>query len=343
MRSGPGSTPKISVCIVSGRRPEALDDCLASLQQQRGAPPFELLVCADDDPGVELVVRRRFPHADVILVEKTNPSAGRNHLIARARGELLLWLDDDITFGPDLLRWLGVLADEHPDVSVFGGPNETPANSNRFQWVQGAVLASMIASGPVRRRYGSHPAGRADERWFILCNLAVRRSVMRRFDDALVCAEENALLGELHDAGEQMLYEPSLRVFHERRADLNGFIRQMHKYGRGRGQLARRAPSSIRLAFLVPSVLVLYLAATPVLAWISAWALAPAVAYLLAVVAGGAKVSRSLHRPWVWLLATTLIVTLHLSYGAGCLRGMLNRGPTPRRDTEDAGAMQCTP
>ena len=97
---------------------------------------------------------------------------------SEARGDLLLFLDDDITFDPDLLARYAGLAAERPEVGVFGGPNDTPPSSTGFQFVQGAVLASMVGSGPVRRRYGAHPAGPAGDEAFILCNLAVRRDVM---------------------------------------------------------------------------------------------------------------------------------------------------------------------
>ena len=62
---------------------------------------------------------------------------------------------------------------------INASPNDTPPGSSRFQAVQGAVLASLVGSGPVRRRYGAHPPRHADERFFILCNLAVRRSATR--------------------------------------------------------------------------------------------------------------------------------------------------------------------
>jgi GT2 family glycosyltransferase len=319
------------VCIVTGRRREQLDRCLASLAQQQDAPPFELLVCADEDPDVEPTVRERFPDAAVFLVPKTLPSAGRNHLIEHATGDLLLFLDDDIVFGPALLRRLDDLAHAHPEASVFGGPNETPPRSSRFQRVQGAVLASLVASGPVRRRYGAHPAGPADERWFILCNLAVRREVMQRFDPDLVCAEENALLAELHRRGEQMHYDPQLAVYHDRRHDLRGFVAQMHKYGRGRGQLTRRTPSTLHPAFLLPSVLVLYLVALPVLLVWSSWAALPALVYLAAVAVAATKVALTLHQMRTWRLAFQLTVLLHLCYGSGVLRGLASPSAARRR------------
>lgn len=311
----------VSVCIVTGRRSDLLDACLASLEKQLDAPSFEVLVISDGDESVAAVVRRHFPDARVALIERSLPGAARNWLIAEARGELLLFLDDDVVVEPHLLRHLVELAERHPEAGVFGGPNETPPGSTRFQTVQGAVLASIVGSGPVRRRYGQHPAGVADERFFTLCNLAVRRSVMVPFPHDLVCAEENGALAELADAGVVMFYDPQLVAFHERRNSWHGFARQMLKYGQGRGQLMVRNPRTVRPAYLAPTGLLAYLVLAPFVALRWKTALVPAALYAAAVAAGAAKVAYTLRDPRTAPLAAALIATVHVQYGAGVAVG----------------------
>ena len=168
--------PRISICIVTGRRLALLDACLASIEAQVDPPPYEVLVCSDGDREVADAVTARRPDARVCLVDRALPGAARNLLVDEARGDLLFFVDDDATLEPHALALLVDLADAHPEAGVFGGPNDTPPDSSRFEVVQGAALASILGSGPVRRRYGPHPAGPADERFFILCNLAVRRA-----------------------------------------------------------------------------------------------------------------------------------------------------------------------
>lgn len=320
--------PMISICIVTGRRDAVLDACLASVVAQEGAPAWELLVCAEGDPNVPELVRARVPDARVCFVDHALPGAARNLLVQQARGELLLFLDDDVTIEPDLLARLARLADEHPECDVFGGPNDTPPNSSRFQVTQGAVLASIVGSGPVRRRYGAHPAGESDERFFILCNLAVRRAVMVAFANDLVCAEENALLAELADSGARMYYDPELVAYHERRATLRGFARQMHKYGRGRGQVLVRQPTTFRPSFLAPTAFLAYVLTLPLL-WVVAGPLAaaPGVVYLGAVGACSAWIAKTLRRPTDLPLAAWLTLVLHACYGWGVVRGAAGRRP----------------
>jgi GT2 family glycosyltransferase len=321
--------PSISVCIATGRRGADLDACLASLAAQRDPPPFELLVCSVGDPQVPAAVRVYFPTAEIAVTSQAAPGRARNILVSRAQAAVLLFLDDDVVVPETLLRRLAELAARYPDVAVFGGPNDTPPGSSSFQVVQGAALACIVGSGPVRRRYGAHPPVEADERWFILCNLAARRVDMLPFADDLVCAEENQLLAEMRRRGLIMRYDPELAVYHQRRPSLALFASQMLKYGRGRGQLLRRDPQTFRFAYGAPVALVLYLAALPFLTWWSRLMLVPLAVYGLAVVAGAASIARTLKRVRFVPLAVVVLATLHLYYGAGILAGVI-RSPRLR-------------
>jgi len=269
--------------------------------------------------------------------------AARNVLIRKATGDLLLFLDDDIVAHPGLLRRLARLAEDHPDTAVFGGPNLTPPGSSLFQIVQGGVLASMVGAGPVRRRYGSHPAGAAHERFFTLCNMAVRREAMVEFPAQLTGGEENAVLIDLEHRGETMLYDPRLMVYHERRARLRPFARQMYKYGFGRGEVIVRDPSGAGPANFAPVALMLYLALLPALALlVTPLALVPGLVYGAAAGVTGVKIAWPLRRPRAAVLGAALIPVVHACYALGLLVGLAHR-PAPVADpvavwAGDAGA-----
>lgn len=332
-REGPGrasrdafATPRplISVCVVAGHSREALGAFAASLAEQSDPPPFELLVADSAHAGARQVVRRHFPDARIWDTRDRLPGSARNPLIENARGDLLLFLDDDVTARPNLLAELARMAADEPEASVFGGPNETPPGSSRFQVVQGAVLGSLVGAGPVSRRYGARHPGPADERWFTLCNLAVRREAMRPFADDLVCAEENAVLGELSRRGETMRYEPSLMVFHQRRDGPRSFARQMFKYGWGRGALMRRDPSAVQAAYLAPAGLIAYAMALATLSSLRTRAAAgPGVLYAALLAANSIRIARTLRRSGDAPRAAALTLLLHMSYGSGVIRGLL--------------------
>ncbi len=315
----------ISVCIVSGRRGQLLGACLDSLVAQIEPPAFEVLVAADRDPAVGGIVNARFPTARVGLVTGSWMGAARNFLIARARGDLVLFLDDDVVVDRAFLRKLADIAAVHPEAGVFGGPNLTPPGSSRFQVLQGAVLGTTLGSGPVRRRYGRFPEGAANERWFTLCGMAFRHDVVRPFAVDLTCAEENALMADLSRAGVAMHYSPDLFVYHERRPDVWSFLAQVRKYGRGRGQLMRKSPRTMRPSYLLPSALVLMLVVSPVLAVAHSGWLAGVAVYAAVATAGGARAAQTVQRPRAAPAAAALVVGMHVAYGLGVFHGLLRR------------------
>lgn len=87
--------PAVSVCILSRRRPARLRALLVTVAAQ-GERPLEVIVLANGCADTAALVRGEFP--DVRLVEEPENLGcvrGRNRLAALARGDLLLFLDDD--------------------------------------------------------------------------------------------------------------------------------------------------------------------------------------------------------------------------------------------------------
>jgi glycosyltransferase involved in cell wall biosynthesis len=347
---GTGTNPsRFSVCVTTRGRPEMLDACLRSLQEQIDAPPFELLVCCQGDQSNAEIVHARFPKAITGLVEHAYPGAARNFLIERSSGEVLLFLDDDVTFDPHLLQNLSEIINKHPDAKVFGGPNLTPPNSSRFQFVQGAVLGSIVGTGPVRRRYGRHPGGEADERFFTLCNMAVHREAMVPFPAAMPGGEENALLTALARVGAVMVYDPAFVVYHARRPTFRSFAVQMNKYGYGRGLVILRYLRSCRPSHLAPIGLLLWLVTLPVLALLwSPWWLLSAGVYAAALLLGGIRIAVGMSEDTIWertkvaMTGAGLILTVHFCYGFGVLRGLLARPKPHQSEWRDVPAISAS-
>jgi hypothetical protein len=217
-------------------------------------------------------------------------------------------------------------------VGVFGGPNLTPPGSSRFQVVEGAVLGSLIATGPSRRRWGAHPPVTAREPHFTLCNLAVRASSMRPFPSGFYSGEECALLNGLVRDGVTMRHDERLAVYHERRPTFRGFAHQVFCYGLGRGRAVRRSPYNAVPMMVGPPLLIAYLLAAATLATTNALALLPAAAYAAAVIAQAIKINTRVRWKWTLPLAAALIVTVHVCYAFGLLAGLAS-GRRRRRAT----------
>ncbi|HEY6417396.1 MAG TPA: glycosyltransferase, partial [Candidatus Binataceae bacterium] len=263
------------------------------------------------------------PRVAVIELDQRSPAEARNAALAQARGEIIYFLDDDVTIAPDLFsRALRIFA-ERPGLDVLGGPNLTPLTSAPLERCVGQVLASPFGSASVSDRYRSRGRLRAaDDRSLILCNLAIRRSAIAGRESAfrghLVCNEENVLLGQLALERRTMLHDPELVVYHTRRGTVGGFARQIFRYGRGRCQNTMLMPSSLSPVFLIPMLFVFYLLSLPIVR--SPWYLVPLAVYaatLCIFAVAEALRARSPRSVSVFLI---LFPTCHFAYAGGFLR-----------------------
>jgi glycosyltransferase involved in cell wall biosynthesis len=272
--SGLAEEVSLSIVIPTRGRLALLQKCLAGILNAELPDSTELLVvCNGADPATEDYLRtlsESEPRLHLMELKEGSPAEARNAALTRVKGDIVYFLDDDVTIEPDLFaRTLETFA-RLPEVDVIGGPNLTPPGSSLFEQCAGAVLASRFGSGRVADRYRARGTIRAtDDRSLILCNLAIRRRAIaeRRpvFLSEMVCNEENLLLGLLALEHRKMLHDPALVVYHIRRKSLASFAQQIFKYGRGRWQNTVALPASLSPSYLTPPLFLLYLIALPFL------------------------------------------------------------------------------
>jgi len=111
--------PLVSALVLSRRRPERLRVCLGGIRAQDHRP-LEIRVLANGCAETAALVRSE--HPDVLLrhePENVGCAPGRDLLAAEARGEYLLFVDDDGELrSPDILRRLVDAAEADPHVAV---------------------------------------------------------------------------------------------------------------------------------------------------------------------------------------------------------------------------------
>lgn len=319
----------ISVVILTYRRRELLEKCLASAAAAERADVGEVIVAVNgDDPEGAAAARSwspRLPRLRVLELTRASRGRARNLAADAAAAPVVYFLDDDAQVTPGVFSAVARHMRERPRAACVGGPNLTPAESTPFQAAVGRVLSSRLGAGPLRARYAAVGASRrADESALMLCSLALRRELFAqgfRFDEDLVSAEENLLLERLRCAGRELYYDPRLVVYHHRRATWGGFAAQTFKSGVGRAQAVRRLPACLKAHHLAPALLcgyALFLAAhagRP-----AAWA--PALLYgallswegLLYAFAGGGLIGGA--------RVIALTALQHAAYGAGFLAGI---------------------
>ncbi|WP_298267841.1 glycosyltransferase family 2 protein [Geobacter sp.] len=260
---------------------------------------------------------------EVLVAEGRRPSCQRNRAAARARGEYLYFLDDDSLTSSDFLRRAARHC-EAPAVAAVGGPSLTPPSDSVPQRAFGAAFASLLGGGSVRNRYRRTGAVReTDDSELILCNLAFRKDLFLAaggLDERLYPNEENELMARLRRQGLRLVHDPALAVFRSQRPNIRAFVRQLFTYGRGRAEQIHLGGGG-GVSNFVPSLFLLYLCALPFLG--GPWAI-PLGGYLAAVLLSSLMEGARSGDGRVSLFLLLVYPALHLSYGAGVIRGLLS-------------------
>lgn len=310
----------LSIVVVTRAPSLLLARLFRTLARARAVERTEILVGVASEAGVEparrLAASVPAARVEIVQVPKVSPAAARNLVVPRAASPLLLFLDDDAEVPPDLLaNAIELMRDE--SIVAAGGPVLTPPKSTEFERLVGRVLGSPIATGPVRHRYRLGSSARTGTEHNLLMNAVVRREAYAEgLDGDLKCAEEIDFYARLRRSGGRLVHRPELAFYHYHRSTLRAHLRQMLKYGFGRGQVMVRAPSLDQLPYGAPS--------TALAAWVALtavrppWGLAAAGAYL-AVLALAAAILGSVRRAGT---AFALLLGTHLCYALGVAGGV---------------------
>jgi cellulose synthase/poly-beta-1,6-N-acetylglucosamine synthase-like glycosyltransferase len=252
------------------------------------------------------------------------PAEKRNLGIAEARGEIIAFVDDDAAPLPGWLRRAALYFGD-PQIAGVGGPATTPFDDPYWAHLGGRVYAHPFVSGGYRRRYT--PTRVCPEEDIPSCNLLVRTEVLRRlggFDTAHWPGEDTLLcLRIVHDLKLRLMYDPWVQVVHHRRPLFGPHLRQVGRYALHRGVFARRFPQTSRkVAYMLPSLLLLGLVLGPLVALLHPWLMV-----FYAAVAGSYAalvLLSSIHpsRPDIWLFTALGVIATHLTYGARFLQGL---------------------
>ncbi|HET7568449.1 MAG TPA: glycosyltransferase family 2 protein [Gaiellaceae bacterium] len=177
MSSSETPSPRVSVIVVTRDNADLLRDALASILADPSAVPRELVVVDNGsrDATAEVVAEAAgdAPFAVRLLAEpEPGLSRGRNRGVAAARGELLLFTDDDVVVEDGWADRLAAAFDD-PRVGFAGGrtlplwPEPPPRWMEGPHWVHLALYDHGDESRPLAP--GEHVAG---------ANMAIRASLL---------------------------------------------------------------------------------------------------------------------------------------------------------------------
>ena len=218
-----------SIVIPTRGRPGQLAGCLEALTAlEYPRDQFEVIV-VDDGGNTAIEPLRRFERSidlSVISQAHSGPAAARNLGVARARGELLLFIDDDCRPAPSWLQRLVDRATENPG-SAVGGRTLNGVERNLFSH------ASQLI---VEVGYAQNNPDPGSASWFACNNLALPASGFRAiggFDPRFRTAEDSELCDRWRMHGYRMVYALDAVVFHHHALGSRSFCRQHFQNGRG--------------------------------------------------------------------------------------------------------------
>ncbi len=225
--------PKFSVIIPTYQRLECLRDCLTGISANLAAKSdFEVIVVddhSDDDPSVVINSFKPEFNVNLLYQEKNQgPAAARNRGAGHARGDYLLFIDDDCIPCPEWLDTIG----EHlngSDSLAIGGNCLNELNKRVFSEAQQMMMDYLYAY------YNSDPT---NAQFCPTNNLAIPRKgflQMGGFDTSFrkAAGEDRDFSARWLRTGADMRFITDAPVYHQHAMGLKEFFRMHYWYGRG--------------------------------------------------------------------------------------------------------------
>lgn len=216
------AVPRVSILIVSHRQVDKLVRCLASLRQHISTDvAYEALVLFNGTPVADRERVRPALEADKVIANGVNLgfAAGNNRLAAHARGEFLVFLNDDTEVQPGWLEALVEATDAHSGVDAVGSrilhPDGSLQEAGSVVWRDGSTVGVGRGLPAGSRRYDYL----REVDYVSACSLLVRRSTFERlggFDEQYFPGylEDVDLCLAIRAQRGRVLYQPRSVVFH---------------------------------------------------------------------------------------------------------------------------------
>lgn len=250
----------VIVAAYTEKRWDDLCGAVASVACQT-TPPLDTIVVVDGNPALHARAQRAFPDATVVAnAGPAGISGARNTGASVARGDVLVFLDDDAVAAPTWLEEL-LAGYEEPSVLGVGGrivPKWAGARPSwfpsEFDWVVGCTYAGMREdAGPVRNPIGANMSMR---RWVYddAGGFDARLGRVERAGTAVngtADETEFCIRQAVRHPGSTWLYRPSAVVEHAvtpQRATWRYFVRRCLVEGAAKARLVDLAGAGAGLA-----------------------------------------------------------------------------------------------
>jgi glycosyltransferase involved in cell wall biosynthesis len=262
----PGITavPKVSVAILTYNRADFLRQTLTGIAaQQFPHDHFEVLVVDNNSTDHTREVVAAFatarPAPRHVFETKQGLDHARNRAIKEARGEIIVFADDDILVRPDWLAQLTVplMADHPRKIGAIGGEVIPVFPDGLPPWVAEwhAPLAFRSDVGPLDAKHSPMGANLAVPRW-VFEELGPFSTALDRSGKNLFGGGDAELIRRVRAAGWEIWFSPGAAVKHQMPASRTTFsYAARHAFDSARSRVVDRAAQGGAEGYLVSRLL----------------------------------------------------------------------------------------
>ena len=214
---------KVSIIIPAYKAGTGLLRTLDSLYSMEYEEPYEVIVVNSSQDGLEEKVRNRFPQTRFIQLENRAYTAeAKNIGIRQAEGRLFAFIDADCVAAPD---WLSKIVAKYLDgYKVVGGAvcNVNPESlTSRAEYLLESI--QLAPQSPVRF-----------VKLISTANCFIAREVFEKhgyFPD-IKKSVDLVFSQQISIAGEKLLFDPSIRIYHQYSETMGRFLKKQIVHGR---------------------------------------------------------------------------------------------------------------
>ena len=308
--------PSVSVLIPVRNAEATIGAAIDSVLSQDYNGSVEIIVADGSDTAATAdLVRRAYPTVTLVANPEQVIGFGIQAAQRAATGEIIVRCDAHTVFPRGYLR-RAVHTLQRTGAANVGG-RQRPVGTTFFGRAVAMAMTTPLGAGGARYRLGG-AEGPVDTVFLG----AFRRDALEAVggvDPTLVRAEDYELNWRLRARGETVWFDPELVVDYRPRSTVRDLAWQYFDYGRWKRVVAQRHPASLLPRHLASPLLLLGLAASPILAAVAGifWPVAAVpLAYVLTLALGSLAVGIR-RRSGAALLLPLALATMQLSWGVG--------------------------
>lgn len=321
----------VSVIIPTFNGRDTITQCLTALLNQDWDGDIEIIVVDDGSSDGTMESVRSFPGVSLLRQNNAGPAAARNRGALTARGDVLLFTDDDCQPLPDFVRRM--VAPLQQDVGIVGTKGTYLSRQ--------ATLIARFRQVEYEERYALMKRHRYTD--FIDTYAAAFRkdafSGVGGFDENVLAAEDADLSFRLAARGERMVFVPEARVYHRHCETLSGYIRVKIRAGFWRMKIASKLPKKIFRDSHTPYLMKFQVFTLPALlgAGLTAFAsmhqalsLLTTILFIFSLSCIPFVLFAVARDPAVAVAAPALLLVRSVAHCVGLIAGLLSLGGTPK-------------